>query len=146
MNFITENMGYIIVGALIAFLLGRCMINRGKIHYYRNDLTKDSKRWSELDLKIASYASLFLSKKIRTNDHFRVVMCAILKRSPQAVAKKINRLKSVGEMSTQASERDIDVVLNIIQLEEREAQSEFIENLFASGASNRQVAEIKKYL
>lgn len=148
MDLIKEYMPHIMAGFVIALILAVRVQEKRKYfkHYTTNDLSKDSTRWSEIDLMIAVHVALFVKKEIRLNNHFSRVMYAILKRTQQAVDKKMCRIKTVGERNSTASVQDEMITLGIASLPEEEAHELFFDNLEKSGATLRQIAEIKKYL
>lgn len=146
MKLVSELLPIFTVGGIVVYLLGRAVrAGRGK-SYLKNDLSKDYTRWELEDLKLTAYVALFLTKKVRTNDHFGTVLQAILSRSKQAVDKKMLRLLSVGSKRSTASETDELVTLQVASQDPQKAKEQFIKDLFYAGATQKQIEELKKYL
>ena len=145
METIKTSLPYLIIAAVGVYLLMR-NAKMQRISYLKNDLSKDYTRWTIIDLKIAGYIALFLDKKTRANDHFNAVVYAVLKRSEQAVDKKMYRILSVGANGSSASVSDEEVALLLSQDDKDQNRVQFVNDLFAAGATPKQVEELKKYI
>lgn len=146
MKLISELLPIFIMGGTFVYLFAQDIKSKRGKSYLKNDLSKDYTRWELQDLKVAAYVALFLTKKVRTNDHFGIVLQAVLSRSKQAVDKKMLRLLSVGSKGSTASETDESVVLQVAAQSSSEAREQFLKDLFYAGATQKQIDELKKYL
>tara|TARA_R100000544_G_scaffold32932_1_gene19348 strand:+ start:476 stop:916 length:441 start_codon:yes stop_codon:yes gene_type:complete len=124
----------VITVILLEKLLSYFSIEQEK-DYFKNDLSRDSKRWGTTELELAAYIGIFETDDVRLDSTLRALMCALLKRSDRAVNEKIRRLSQVGSPTSDASEKDQDVSYYIAALSSEDAKALFLYNLKELGGN-----------
>ena len=116
--------------------------NKKKKDFLTNDLSRDSKRWSLVELEVAAYVGIFEDDDVRLNTIYRVALGAVLKRSDRAVSEKIRRLSTVGSLKSDASEVDQDTAYYIASMSADDAKALFLGNIEELGGSVELMIEL----
>lgn len=124
----------IVAVALLDKVLQYFLIEKEK-DYFKNDLSRDSKRWGSTELEIAAYIGIFETDGVRLDNTMRGLLCGLLQRSDRAIGEKIRRLSLVGSVNSDASEKDQDVAFYVAALSEDDAKALFLYNVLEMGGN-----------
>jgi hypothetical protein len=106
----------------------------------------DGLRWTKEEIFICAYVAIFVEDDTRLNDSFQTFLSESLERSERAVYEKIRRLMTVGQVKSDASQLDEEVVRQITEMDDVDALEEVEVSLQTLGWSRRRISELTSYL
>lgn len=124
----------IALGFILNYLIVK-IANRKRVSFAANDLSRDHKRWTDIEVEVAAYVVLFQDSRLRLNDHYQVVLESLLSRSHRSVQGKMRRVSSVGSKKSDASELTEDVVYAMANLTKESATRLFLDNVRILGGN-----------
>jgi hypothetical protein len=112
--------------------------------YLSNDLSRDSQRWTETEIKIAAYVAIFQTSKLRLDQNYQAAINATLKRSDRSVMGQMRRVSALGAAKSDASKLTEDIALSLAAMSETEAERVFFESIISIGGDAELIRSLIK--
>ena len=112
--------------------------------YLSNDLSRDSQRWTENEIKIAAYVVIFQTSKLRLDQNYQAAINATLKRSDRSVMGQMRRVSALGAAKSDASKLTEDIALSLAAMSEAEAERVFFESITSIGGDAELIRSLIK--
>jgi len=112
--------------------------------YLSNDLSRDSQRWTETEIKIAAYVAIFQTSKLRLDQNYQSAINATLKRSDRSVMGQMRRVSALGAPKSDASKLTEDIALSLAAMSEAEAERVFFESIISIGGDAELIRSLIK--
>ena len=112
--------------------------------YLSNDLSRDSQRWTETEIKIAAYVAIFQTSKLRLDQNYQSAINATLKRSDRSVMGQMRRVSALGAPKSDASKLTEDIASSLAAMSEAEAERVFFESIISIGGDAELIRSLIK--